>query len=427
MDQQYQVFLSYAQDNVDQVEEIAKRLKGDGHLDFWFAPWHNVPGLEFQEQAEDALDQSACCAIFVGGGAEQIEGWQNEEMRAAIALHVEENRRYRVLPVFLPGTTRVSRRDLPRFLRNYFRPGLEVAFDTLEDERAYKRLLAGILGKPPIEIEGYLTAKGDALKIPEPPPPEGFASAHALVIGVADYPHYISLPETIHHDAGDLYALLTDPAACGYPADQVTKLLDAEASGDGIRAALKDLSARAGADDTAVIYFSGHGAHKTEGGTARQYLLPHDYDPADHAGTALSGDEISDALAEIEAARLLVLFDSCHSGGAAIVKGDEPEFERGLDEGYYEALAQGTGRVVMASSRAEEQSYALRDMRNSLFTHYLLEALRGKGPHLGDGRVRVFDVFRHVSKRVPERVKSRQHPIFKATAMEEDFPIALVP
>jgi hypothetical protein len=62
-------------------------------------------------------------------------------------------------------------------------------------------------------------------------------------------------------------------------------------------------------------------------------------------------------------------------------------------------------------------------MRNSLFTHYLLEALRGQGKTLGDGYVRVFDVFRHVADRVPTRAE--QHPIFKATAMEEDFPIAL--
>jgi hypothetical protein len=51
------------------------------------------------------------------------------------------------------------------------------------------------------------------------------------------------------------------------------------------------------------------------------------------------------------------------------------------------------------------------------------EALWGQGKTLGDGYVRVFDVFRHVASHVPTRAD--QHPIFKATAMEEDFPIAL--
>jgi len=62
-------------------------------------------------------------------------------------------------------------------------------------------------------------------------------------------------------------------------------------------------------------------------------------------------------------------------------------------------------------------------MKNSVFTHYMLEALRGQGPSLGDGYIRVFDLFRHVSEKVPSRAK--QHPIFKATAMEEDFVVAL--
>ena len=62
-------------------------------------------------------------------------------------------------------------------------------------------------------------------------------------------------------------------------------------------------------------------------------------------------------------------------------------------------------------------------MKNSLFTHYLLEALRGQGRTLGDGYVRVFDLFRYVADHVP--AKANQHPIFKTTAMEEDFPVAL--
>jgi uncharacterized caspase-like protein len=129
-------------------------------------------------------------------------------------------------------------------------------------------------------------------------------------------------------------------------------------------------------------------------------------------------------LRDFKAGRLLVLFDSCHSGGAGDPKGALSQSKRGLSENYYEALAQGKGRVVIASSRPDELSWVLRGYNNSLFTHYLLEALRGKAKTLGDGYVRVFDIFRHVADHVPN--KAMQHPIFKAAAMEEDFPIALV-
>ena len=138
---------------------------------------------------------------------------------------------------------------------------------------------------------------------------------------------------------------------------------------------------------------------------------------------AISGDEMTKMLRQVQAGCLLVLFDSCHSGGAGDPKGHLPQTRPGLSEDYYQALAQGVGRVVIASSRPDELSWALQGMKNSLFTHYLLEALRGQGRTLGDGYVRVFDLFRHVANRVPARAD--QHPIFKATAMEEDFPIAL--
>jgi len=109
--------------------------------------------------------------------------------------------------------------------------------------------------------------------------------------------------------------------------------------------------------------------------------------------------------------------------GLADPKGLLPQVKHGLSEEYYQALAQGKGRVVIASSRPDEVSWAPSGMNNSLFTHYLLEALRGQAQTLGDGYVRVFDVFRHVADHVP--TQANQHPIFKATAMEEDFAIAL--
>ena len=135
-------------------------------------------------------------------------------------------------------------------------------------------------------------------------------------------------------------------------------------------------------------------------------------------------------LRAIDAERLLVIFDCCHSGGAAEPKSISPHVKSSLTESYYAALAQGRGRVVMASSRPDELSWVFPGMANSLFTHHLLEALRGNAATVGDGYIRVFDLFRYVSNHVRTQaaeMQVQQHPIFKATAMEEDFPIALLP
>jgi hypothetical protein len=412
------VFLAYAPENQDAVEALARRLYGDARLSIWFGPWHKIPGLPFQEQMEQALLSAQVCAIFIGGGAEQITGWQNEQMRVAIQTRLKTVPGYRILPVLLPGVSQADRGDLPPFLGRYEM----IDFPSLDDEYAFKRLLAGILGIPPIQVEGYLELALRGVQLE--PPRGGFEHGHALVIGVASYPQVSRLPESVLNDARALCKQLTDPAMCGYQLMNVASLIDEAATAAAIRAALFDLSRRTGPDDTAVVLFSGHGMRETHGDDPRSYILPYDTDLADLSGTAISGDEMTNLIHAIGAGRLLVLLDCCHSAGVGQPKG-MLDISPGLSDTYYERLRQGVGRVVIASSRADEFSWTLPGMTNSLFTHYLLEALRGEAPTLGDGYVRVFDLFRHVADRVPAR--ATQHPVLKVSAMEQDFVIALAP
>jgi hypothetical protein len=51
--------------------------------------------------------------------------------------------------------------------------------------------------------------------------------------------------------------------------------------------------------------------------------------------------------------------------------------------------------------------------------------LRGETSTKGDGVVRVFDIFQHVSVKVPQATSDRQHPIFKASDLETNFPVSL--
>ena len=417
-----QVFLSYSEDNQDGVEVLARRLKGDARLSFWLRAWHSIPGQSIQEQMEDALRQSQSCAVFISDPS-QIKGWQNVQMRAAIQNRIEDEPGYRVIPVLLPGIGPPKKRDLPLFLQLHE----AVEFRSLDDETAFKRLLAGILGIPPIQVEDYIEAEVRKEWVVSPPT-NTFEQGHALVIGVANYPKVRSLPKTILNDAQSICHTLIDPLICGYPASNVTHLLDEQASGHNIRRALNELARRTGGDDTVVVFFSGHGGREADGDEAQQYLLPYDCDPEDLSGTAISGEEMTELLRKIKAGRLLVLFDSCHSGGAAEPKTLLSQFKTGLSEGYYQGLAQGRGRVVIASSRPEEFSWALPGMDNSLFTHYLLEVLRGQAKSLGDGYVRVLDIFRHIADHVSlkaAQMKLDQHPILKISMMETDFPIAL--
>jgi hypothetical protein len=254
-----------------------------------------------------------------------------------------------------------------------------------------------------------------------------FRQGYALVVGISDYAYVSGLPATIIQDAQNISSLLRDPAYCAYPEAQVRILLDGQATMTGFRAALQWLAAECQAEDTAVLYFSGHGGRPENGDLSDNYLILQDTNSDNLAETAVSGTEFTHWLRQIRANRLLVLFDCCHAGGVGQVSKDRlaPKIalKSGLDESLYDRLGQGRGRAIIASSRSDELSYVLSGMTNSLFTHYLLDGLRGQAPTRGDGLLRLFDLFDYLSQKVNQRHPA-QHPILKAE-LEDNFPIAL--
>lgn len=230
-----------------------------------------------------------------------------------------------------------------------------------------------------------------------------FTGGYALLIGAGG-----DLPGTVE-DARGLAGLLLDPGRCAYPPAQVHCLTAEQATRVTVLAALSVLAA-VPATATVVVYFSGHGYRVGEAGAAQYYLLPYGYDLNRLAATAVSGAEFTAALRAIPAARLLVLLDCCHAGGVGEAKAGGPVLQRAALPGEAQQwLAEGRGRVLIASSREDELSYAGRPY--SAFTLALLEGLCGVGVARADGYVRVADVALHAREAVPGRTQGRQHPI----------------
>ena len=254
-----------------------------------------------------------------------------------------------------------------------------------------------------------------------------FATGHAVVIGVANYTNASPLPDAVLNDARDVAVVLKAKEYCGYDPRNVQLLLDGDATLDRIKAALASVARTSGPDDTVVIFFSGHGARLGDPVDPETALLPVECDPRTLDNTSLSEPEFSAALQRFAAQRLLVLIDACHSAGAGTFKGGregEPP-ALGYSEKSLGRLAQGTGRVLIASSRASEESLVFSNARNSVFTSHLLNALRGHAGTRGDGVIRVFEIFNHISEMVNRQVPGRQHPVFKANDLEDNFPVAL--
>ena len=251
-------------------------------------------------------------------------------------------------------------------------------------------------------------------------------NAHALVVGIANYQKINRLPETVLKDAQDIYELLISPQHCGYFSENVRLLLDQKATIAALNQALANLAERSNQDSTVFIYISSHGGQVEFGSYAGQYLLPVDTDytsGASLAQTAISGTQFTEALRAIPARKIVTVFDCCHSGGIGQPKDlTAPTMKAGLSDSFYNALKQGRGRAILASSRDTELSWVLPGAANSLFTQHLLAGLRGGIPS-DDGLIRIFDLFEYLQPKVTAD-QPNQHPIFKAE-LEENIPVAL--
>jgi len=267
------------------------------------------------------------------------------------------------------------------------------------------------------------TGRGDRAREVSVPERRLLDDAHALVLGVSSYLHVSPLPPAVRDGAGRLAEVLADPHHGGYPRHQIRSLFDGDVTRQAVLEELEVLAATAGPESTLFLYFSGHGGRAGDG-TGCTYLLPVDADdasPATLAATAISGVELAEALAAIPAGRMLVVFDCCHAGGLGSA-GTPRSLVGGLPDSYCEALGAGHGRVVLASSRADERSWLTDAESPTVFTRHLLAALRG-GAGAGDGWLRVWELFEYLQPRVTGD-RPDQHPVFKAD-LEENFPVAL--
>jgi len=232
-----------------------------------------------------------------------------------------------------------------------------------------------------------------------------FESGHALLIGAGG-----DLPDTVN-DASGLRDILIDPGRCAYPPEQAHLLVSQQAGRTAILAALDDLAVRTDEAASGVVFFSGHGYRVSHPAIGEQfYLMPYGYDVTDLAGTAIGGRELAAKLAAIPARKLLLLLDCCHAGGVGEAKASGLQFAKApLPAEVLPLLESGSGRVLIASCKEDELSYAGKPY--SAFTLALIEALCGIGAAKQDGYVRVADLALHTRQVTPQRTKDRQHPV----------------
>lgn len=260
-----------------------------------------------------------------------------------------------------------------------------------------------------------------------------FEQGHALVIGVGTYQHHPehNVPITVK-DAQAVQAALLDKARCGYPPEQVRLLHDDTATRQGILDELKRLAGVVKPENTVTVFYCGHGGYGTDGS---YYLTTHDTRVENNgvkAKTGVSEAELMDALRKIQARRLLLIFNACHSGevSPSLEAGSPQPFGGlGLPTPAAEALlSTGEGRIIIAACRPEQKSW-IGPGPLTFFAQALVDGLSGKGGMIPNhGYISAYGLYEHIFYAIGAAVKPLgevQEPELTVLKGVGPFPVAL--
>jgi len=267
------------------------------------------------------------------------------------------------------------------------------------------------------------------LPVPSPTVPAAapmhplYRQSHALVIGVNEYRYWPKLSFAVA-DAVAMRDTLVE--SLGFPADNVTLLLDADATRDRILAALADGLAdpkRIDHEDRVLVFFAGHGAtRRLPSGRSLGHIVPVDA-PLESFSQLISMTNFQDINDAIPAKHVLYLMDACY-GGLALVRGGAVKAEA---RSYLSEVTRRTARQMLTAGGADEEVSDAGGGGHSVFTWSVLEGLRGKADLNGDGHVTASELFTSVGPIVSSM--SRQTPAFGSLPGSEggDFVFALRP
>lgn len=158
-----------------------------------------------------------------------------------------------------------------------------------------------------------------------------------------------------------------------------------------------------GPNDRLLVYFSGHGFRSADG---KLYLAPVDCDPKHPEATGLSVAWLRDQIAGCRAGLKLLVLDACHAGTE---KGDDDDTKSVVSKDLGDSFKDLEGVVTMASSTGTEKSQIWSEKKQSLFSYWLNQGLKGHADDNGDSVVDIDEINKYVYDNVTETAKSRFH------------------
>ncbi len=240
-----------------------------------------------------------------------------------------------------------------------------------------------------LSAEGYRFASWKEGRIvtadaatPAPMPTAGtslYRDSHALIVGIDQYDKWPRLSHAARDAKAMREALET---RFGFRAENITTLLDGEATRANILRALNDKlgdAKRVKRDDRVLVFFAGHGStRRLPSGREIGYVIPVDASQDDLQTDAIAMPQLQEVAEALSAKHALFVIDACYSG-LGLTRGGAANFARDN--------SRRIGRQMMTAGGADQQVADDGPGGHSVFTWTLLQALSGKADLNGDGLI----------------------------------------
>lgn len=229
-----------------------------------------------------------------------------------------------------------------------------------------------------------------------------YDKTYAVIIGVADYKNFTKddgdLKYTIN-DAMKFYKFLMSERGGSVPKENIVLLLNADATKANIIEKSKALFANAKSKDRIFFYFSGHGSDDC--------FMP--YDVTVRGNNLLYFSDVKEIFRCAKCSTKLLIADACFSG----------TMKNSIKKQKTDENAQSDDSVniaVMMSCGKDETSLELGNLKQGVFTYYLIEGLGGAAYNAEKGSkyITIGELFNYVYKNVTAKAKEyhgKQTPV----------------
>lgn len=215
-------------------------------------------------------------------------------------------------------------------------------------------------------------------------------------------------------DAQDLGEVLSDPARGGFATVKVVP--EEERTAAGIMMALQRWKRGVGPEDTALIYFSGHGMRWVdERNRSRVFLAASDTVRDDPLNTAIPVEAVQQFLESLPAGRRVLIIDTCFTGDGKVDSENAVAAARAyLDEKLPLEVKVDDKEAQLFSTTYGRPAMESKKLQNGIYTGNLIDALGDRFDEAdldGDFVVTVSEAHDYARDRTMERTDGVQVPM----------------